>query len=529
MTNLAKISFRASGWSLLSVTLIVLAFLIVIFHHEIFPLSLDIYYHLLTALGFREAGGVSFIDFWNYAPSGRPNLYPPFFSLVLSFFINTGVNSIVIARIICILIYFLFLSTLWAVIRDRFGERVAFFTLLSSMLPYAFFLSLLNQLPAAISLILFLLIFYFIENKRIMTATLILGFLFYVHLTMPWITMATLLFYGLFNKKRLKDILSVASFGLLLGLPWVINLVINRRYFDLSRVAESPLFEFYPLFILLGIAGIFLAWRERRTKNHTFLFASLAAISVLVIRYPYRVFGGEGLLILAIFSGIALDNLYQRIARRFDYGILTPFLIAAALIIFSPSIFVWTGPIPWDGYKKVQFELRGSTLPRMVTYYQRHMESSSLIGPMETALVFDRILLDETEAVKENTKDDELIYSNIPYLAGLLGCLSGRFITTGMLYEITPYEKRDPVSDARLVVWLKEFDGKSSKARRLEAKYKLRKIYEDGLVYIYKNDTPSAKAIKPIADLSYGQAAFLFLLFVLGIAFDLSRRKNESS
>lgn len=520
MIGLLTKEFHISKWSLLSVALISFILFIVIFLNDIFPLSVDIYYHLLTALGFSKAGGVSFIDFWNYAPVGRPNLYPPFFSLVASFFIKAGLNPIVLARGLCVLVYSLFLITLWVVIRDRLGEDVAFFTILSSILPHTFFLSIVNQLPAALSLILFLLIFYFFENKKFVTTVLILGFSFYVHLTMPWLTILTLFFYGLFNRERIKSALLTVFFGICLGLPWIINLLLNARYFDLSRIAESRIFEFYPLVFLLGISGIFIAWKEKDIKKYAFIFGSAVAISIVIFRYPYRVFGGEGLLSLVILSGISLNYLYQKIARKYDYGIFIPITIVAVLIVFSPVFLTWTGAAPPAEYKRVQFGLHGSVLMRMASHYQRYMIDSPLINPMETSLSFEEVWQRSALTIESESKEDELIYSNIPYLAGLLAVMSHRFISTGMLYEVIPYAERNHILDAKLIIWLKGLRDEKIAIHDLEKIYKFQRVYEDGLLYIYKNDNPKARVKIRKADVSYKQAALLFLLFPLAIFID---------
>ena len=64
----------------------------------IFPQFIDMYYHLQTAWGFIQAGGYSNWDFWEYAPFGRPHIYPPLFHILLALFMKLGFGVIFLAK-----------------------------------------------------------------------------------------------------------------------------------------------------------------------------------------------------------------------------------------------------------------------------------------------------------------------------------------------------------------------------------------------------------------------------------------------
>ena len=78
------------------------------------PQHIDIYYHLLTAWGFIKAGGYTTWDFWQYAPIGRPNIYPPLFHIILAMFMKAGIGKIFLARLFSVALPALFLFTLWS-------------------------------------------------------------------------------------------------------------------------------------------------------------------------------------------------------------------------------------------------------------------------------------------------------------------------------------------------------------------------------------------------------------------------------
>ena len=509
-----KLNF--SKWAFASLALIAVVILVLFALNDIFPLSVDIYYHILSAKGFEKAGGISLVDYWNFAPTGRPNLYPPFLSFLLSVIFKAGLDPITAARLICVSTFSLFLAVLWFVIRKCIGESEAFFSVLSALLPYTFFLSLVNQLPAAIALIIFLLVYYFVEKDDYLAVTGLLGFSFYVHMSAPWLITATLLLYGIFRRDRLKNILIAALCGILIGLPWIVNILAHRRFFDLSLIVKGGVAEYYISLLIFGVAGIVIVLRRKWCKKYAFVLASFFAVFLVAFRYSGRIFGGEGLLPLIIFSGTSLNYGYDKIKHRLGDKIIIPLLAAIIIIVISPAFFIWVGDNPLARAGEKHFLVCGSTLPRLLSFYERQAKGSAVFNPMEMSLVFGKSTRKEAAFIKANSKDDEIIFSDIPYLAGLMGVLSGRFISSGMLYEVKPYDlERARIPDSGIIVWLKESENSNADIGRVNKKYNLRKIYEDDLVDIYKNDNPRAKAVIRRADISYAQAGLFFLLLFL--------------
>ena len=514
---------NVSSWSFLSFILIAIVTLVIIVLNNIFPISADIYHHLLTAMGFEKSGGITFTDYWNFAPTGRPNIYPPLFSFLLSLMLKTGLSPIIAARSVAVLAYPLFLITVWFVIKGCLGEREAFFTVVSALLPYNFFLAMLNQLPAAFSIMLLLLIYYFLHKKNYPCITALLGLSFYLHLTIPWVIASALVLYGVFYREDLKDIIPAVLGGILIGSPWIFNVFTHRGYFDFSLMLKPKfLGEIYVLFMFFGIAGIFAAWKQKRFKETAFILLAFLAVLFVILLFNRGYLGrlwGEGLIFLIIFSGIFLNYLYEKLRSKLGSGILIVLSFAIVLIVISPMLLFWVGEDPSGKPYGTRVELCGSTLPRLLFYYQRQLKGSFDINPAEVSLVFDKITWQEAAVVKASSKDGDIIFSDVPYLAGLMGVLSDRFISSGMLYEVKPYDlHRDRISDAAVVIWMKEAEGDNSDIGKLNKKYGLKTIYEDDLVYICKNDAPRAKAVIRKADVTYAQAGlFLFLLFLFAI------------
>src|SRR5690242_16447920 len=95
-------------WTTYSLILIFSLFFVMLLKFNLFPNFVDIYYHLAVASGFNQAGGYVTHAFWEYAPEGRVNLYPPFFHLILLGFIKAGIPLIVIARLMDVIVFPLF-------------------------------------------------------------------------------------------------------------------------------------------------------------------------------------------------------------------------------------------------------------------------------------------------------------------------------------------------------------------------------------------------------------------------------------
>ena len=155
-----------SGWRCGILGIIALFMALLIIRWQTLPIFLDIYYHAGCMTGFRDAGGIVLHDFWEYAPIGRPHLYPPLFHLILLGLSKSGLPTLFILRFVSAAIYPLFLLTISWVVSRLYNDRCAFFTVLAATLPYTFLLNIVTAIPSSIALIILVLLFYAIETKR---------------------------------------------------------------------------------------------------------------------------------------------------------------------------------------------------------------------------------------------------------------------------------------------------------------------------------------------------------------------------
>ena len=124
-----------SRWDVYTWLMVFVALIFQISRLPALPIFMDCYYHLAVMRGFQEAGGWVGHAFWEYVPSGRPHLYPPFFHILEMGVSALGIGPIDVARFFQFLIYPLFLGGM-ATCSPVFGLR-----------PFRAFRSLTSKLP----------------------------------------------------------------------------------------------------------------------------------------------------------------------------------------------------------------------------------------------------------------------------------------------------------------------------------------------------------------------------------------------
>lgn len=191
-------------FGLYSLTLITFFIILNLLRWYRLPTFIDIYYHLCVLEGFDKAGGYVVSSFWEYAPVGRPHLYPPLIHILMLIFYKLGISAINIGKIFEFCSLPLLLFGIWYTIKKLFSLRLAFFSILISTCCYSFYLSIGNLVPATLSVLFGLLAFLFIEKNKLIASSFLLSFSFYSHAGIPWFLSFALLIYGLLNRHRLK-------------------------------------------------------------------------------------------------------------------------------------------------------------------------------------------------------------------------------------------------------------------------------------------------------------------------------------
>ena len=106
---------KEPSWTSYSALLLILFLFFQITQWPFSPKFLDAYYHLAVMKGFEEAGGYVTSAFWEYAPAGRPHLYPPALHILMLSFYKLGLSAISVARLVDLAAYPIFLFAFWRV------------------------------------------------------------------------------------------------------------------------------------------------------------------------------------------------------------------------------------------------------------------------------------------------------------------------------------------------------------------------------------------------------------------------------
>lgn len=494
-------------WSIYSFFLIGVMLFILILRWELLPNFLDIYYHLSSAAGFERAGGFVTHAFWEYAPSGRPNLYPPLFHFTILFFIKLGLPVIDIARFLDLISFPLLLLTIWFVARSVFNQRIAFFSVLIASSLYSLYLCGSNFIPVTIAFIFGLLSFWAIEKDKKLSAGILLGLAFYTHAQIPWVFILAFIIYALFARDKAQDIFTVLGLGILFSLPIIIHLLKNARFYNPGIRVENFIIEIN-LYLALSIFSLKKVFAEK--KEYFFPLALTFAAMPFAFFYPYRYVSGQGLAGLIFLSAIALDIVYDPAEKFLDEYIKTNFNILIIAMILMTTVISPAIMIGRDG--KLGLNIFNSTIINLMQF------GKDMHRANDRSLYSDNIS-EVVDVIKKNSEKDAVIYTNMPMVETMLAPLSGRFSTGGMLREVSANGPTGGIDNADIIVWLKDPDAVSDiEPRPVIEKYRLKLIGETGMAYIYKNENDKNRAVIPDPIITNSSVLLLSIIIILIIS-----------
>ena len=154
-------------------------------------------YHMAVARQIVELGRIPRWDRWEYAPFGRPHLYPPLLHLLIAFFsgapgeVPFGFNTLQI------LAFPAALFCGWYFARWMFGAGCAFTAVIFLSMGTSFLISQAMVLPAAIVTALMPVLLMAFLSRRTTAVVFLLTVSFYTHLGMPVLVMLGLLVFSI--------------------------------------------------------------------------------------------------------------------------------------------------------------------------------------------------------------------------------------------------------------------------------------------------------------------------------------------
>ena len=412
---------------------------------EIFPLPVDVYYHLGVMKGFDLAGGVVIHDFWNFAPSGRVHLYPPFLHLVMLFFLKMGINPLLIGKITSFAMYPLSLFTMWFSSKKVFGDKIAFYSTMLLAAPFAHFRLQGIMIPAGLVLSLVLLVFYCIEKGKLKTGVVLFTFCLYSHMTIGHLAFLTFILYGLTNFKRIKIIFIIAGLSYLLYLPWGIHFILNLDSIKSPGIHLAPQIYIHQLYSALAIIGLTISLIKR--KGYLFPLAFLIGLFPIFFTYPSRFMQGHSLIPLSMLGGVALataDGMLSSLAAKIGRT-LRPLTQSVFLVTFLVLLNLWD-PIMLvvPSSRRVVMADVNTNLEMLLIDYNKNAFAGSNKA--------NQNVLETVNWIQKNTREDEVFYIDNFYLGALVTSLTGRSQSWGMLPEVRPKDGRLILEEESLIV-----------------------------------------------------------------------------
>ena len=488
------------------------------------PNFLDIYYHLSVAQGFAKAGGFSAHDFWSYAPFGRPHLYPPLFHFLILAFLKSGLSALFIARLLDLLVFPLFLIVIWFFMRELFSRQLAFFAVLISSSLYSFYLASSNFMPVTIAFMFGLLSLLAHQKNRSICAAIFLALCFYTHAQIPWFFILTYIFYGLSDRTNLARCFKTAGLGILLSLPMIIYLLRNIPAYHPKLAYENFVLELN-LYLLLTILGLKKVFQEK-SKYYLLLSLGISAFP-FIFSYPYRYISGQGLVGWIFLSSLGLERIYvaAQVRRSFLILLVVLLLLFSPTLIFAPleRVFVTGRGFLTGSARDKNFKLAifNSTYINLVS-----LEKTSQ-RPNDYSISSSKFIDELIKIVRKNSQDGDIIFTNLDFVGTMIASLSDRADAKGMVREVLPEVKSDPIPNARIIIWFKDYEARPDKnLTAVVAKYNLEKIGETDIAYIYRNNLVQSKEQLNRANIPSNTVFLICLLALSALVWDLAQKQK---
>ena len=537
---------KVNTYDILSILVIVVFVIVLMRRFDIFPIFVDIYYHASVVLSFDKAGGIVLWDFWEFAPGGRPHLYPPLLHCCM-LFLSEFADYISVAKFTSFVMFPLSQITVWFFSREILSRKTAFYAvlILSSSLEY-FRLQAITS-AAALVLVILPFAFYAFEKGKYTACTVLFALSLYTHVSMGPLALLSLGLYGIIRREKMRNAFKVIVISLVLYAPWGVHVLTNMGSVSASSPSSTFSLMIFPW--VLGAGGMYIC--VKRKKEFLIPVSILLCMIPIWFSYPGR-FTGHSILPLAILSGIALSDLDEKIGKTrnkravFVVGSLLVLSLAAPTIgiredqrgILPPLKSIQQNApqnvsqsvlqnIPRNTSQNTPQNL-SQNLPQQNIQPQREVPqrqqtrspirlASLLVSlpsmPSDSYLTEDNLKM--AEIIKKNSRENEIVF--IPQ--GIMGCFitatTGRPQIFGMWQEVASDYDPDPQS-ASLFVMPKE--------RRAPAQ--LVKIGETGKWVIYR--APQKKMVD-VPDPVLGKVV-VYLLMAAGagvLFYDLLKRRQH--
>jgi hypothetical protein len=467
---------------------------ILIFNWNYLPTAeLDTPYHLLMGKMFSDYDTVMLWDYYEYAPTGRPNLYPPLEHVLIWFMHDlSGADWWDIGRFISIIQYPLPLLGIWFFCKKLFSPVVALASVVFLSVSGDFWFWQVSVAPTALILSLFPFFLYSFYKRKVVTSIVLLSSFLYLHLGLPYIVILSIFIFSVLSlyktRAYIKQFAVVTGISTLIFLPWIIHIFMYRDWLKLGAPAHfDPLSLFVGIniltivFFVIGLARCFEKARID-LKYLLILSAFIGFLTIALYGWRYRM---HSPIINCIVAGIGIEAVYAMIlskptvSRRKIAAAVLLFLIPLGVFSLNLAPFSQQGQLarlqPQMPQNQPQQQLPQPQMPqnpqqnqplqprnqpqhvfqRPPVTIQRapllEMFNSLRTGtrPPRVWQITNPEIDDLIQWVADNTSPDEILHLNNGMLANYLALFTDRRTDAGMYREVTTPELFQAVHEGK--------------------------------------------------------------------------------
>ena len=260
---------------------------------------------------------------------------------------------------------------------------------------------------------------------------------------------------------------------------------------------------------LAALYGLLIVLKKRQYT----LAAPAMLLGTLPLAFTHapRYFGGFGMMGLVWMAALSLDMLY----RHFRASAKSSLIFLSVCL----TLFYLIGPVlQWD---RRSGEWRLLAFDRLLTRLVLP-ENMRPFEPRGFTVYFPKDYDELCQIIVKRTQNDDILWSDFPHGAALLGALTSRATSSATLPEVLPEKRFDWMRAAKLFIWFKRADGKPPEGMAQAIKvYRLIPAAETKLAYVYQRKNGYAKrkvsrALIPTPHLLGLAGAAMILAFYVG-------------
>ena len=375
-----------------------------------FPLFLDPYYHLLIARQILDAGGPITYEWWEYAPVGRVHLYPPALHLILAGLLGAGLSPITAIRLVTWLLAPCVLLALYLAMRRLMPRTVSCACLLMALVSFSWVLQFSQALASGLASVMLVWLMVSLHHRRWVAAACLLGLLWYTHLGLPWVALASIGWWLVLKAvPRSRALLWSVGGGLVMGLPWLWHVLSHRHLLQVVSRYENKSIEIMVLLYAFAAIGL---WRCMKATGAPRLLLGLwLGFVLMAFRFLFRWLSGEGLLAVILLAGYGLEG----VARRLTALRQQPATSWAAIVGLSVMVSLSPSVVFSEGTMRIAWP--DSTPFHLMNWpATRHKGLDIHLYTPYTARL--------AQTVASVSQPGEIVWSNTSYVGGLIATLA---------------------------------------------------------------------------------------------------------